>query len=234
MSAADVATLERVIAELELEQLLDAADEMIEDAAARGDGEVLAAAADALERAAQERHADRDSLRVAAARARALQGSLPASAVAEPTGTPRSDERPFGSAPARVEPVADERPPRYAGFWRRFWAFLVDTVLLGLFFGAAASGMPFVLPWILWLAYFTLVEYGTGGRTAGKAALGVEVRSEDGSPAGFGQLLLRTVVLGALLITVVGVLVDAIVAGVDARKRSLHDRAAGTVVLRFR
>jgi uncharacterized RDD family membrane protein YckC len=43
------------------------------------------------------------------------------------------------AAPAAPGSVAAPEPPRYSGFWRRFWSYLLDRLLLGIVF------TPFVL-----------------------------------------------------------------------------------------
>jgi len=38
------------------------------------------------------------------------------------------------AAPAAPGPVVAPVPPRYSGFWRRFWSYLLDRFLLGIVF----------------------------------------------------------------------------------------------------
>jgi uncharacterized RDD family membrane protein YckC len=95
--------------------------------------------------------------------------------------------------------------PPIAGFWRRFAAFLVDGLVLGLIGQAIALpnpdawfqigpygrliGLPIVL------AYFGLLESRVGnGRTLGGRLLGVAVRDRESEPIGIGRSLCRTLV----------------------------------------
>ena len=65
----------------------------------------------------------------------------------------------------------------------------------------------------------------TLGGSAGQLLLGLRVRRVDGHPAvGIGRALVRSVLLGLVVPAVV----------FDADRRGLHDRAAGTVVVRAR
>jgi len=89
---------------------------------------------------------------------------------------------------------------------------------------AVTSGNARFLPLAV-LVLEAAVLTATLGGSAGQLALGLRVRRVDGAPAvGFGRALVRSVLLALVVPAVV----------FDADRRGLHDRAAGTVVVRAR
>jgi len=207
--------------------VLDLVDEAIERAAANEDGETLAALAEELT-ALAERGGEWSRLAIAAARARALAPEAHESAAA---------------VPARSLPTEQPAPPEpretphvvYAGWWRRAAAFVIDWIIVGIALGTIASAnAPGILQALLALAYFAGFHAFSDGATLGKAMLGIAVRIADGRPVGFGRALARVVATWVLWATVVGGLVDAILAATGDRRQSLHDMIAGTVVVRTR
>ena len=109
----------------------------------------------------------------------------------------------------------------------------------------------FLLAFLMALVYFWALE-ATGGATLGKRVLGLRVvRAADQSPAGIWAAGVRTIVfllgpaiftfspsigvVGAALISLVGAALwfaDSLVLATDPQKRSLHDKLAGTIVIR--
>jgi hypothetical protein len=73
-------------------------------------------------------------------------------------------------------------------------------------------------------AAITAVSIAIAGRTVGHAAAGLRVALLDGCRAGFGSAVVRTVLLCLVI--------PPVVYNLDGR--GLHDRAAGTIVLRTR
>lgn len=136
----------------------------------------------------------------------------------------------------------------YGGFWRRFAAHVVDGIVTNLgswmllrfslsfhgvsadeLSGATHQGLSVLSLWIVALPYYTLAHH-LSGRTPGKRIVGVRVvDAASGGLPGLGQSLART--LGYLPSYAVG-MIGFLMAGVDSRKRALHDRLAGTVVVR--
>jgi uncharacterized RDD family membrane protein YckC len=137
---------------------------------------------------------------------------------------------------------------RYAGFWRRAAAVVVDLLIV--------VG-PFAL--LLWLlpdrerldlaavAALVLVAYQLGvlawsGDTWGKRLLRAHVVEDDGRPIGRGRVSAREGVAKVLEATALLVPVVLGVPGLlallwclfDDRRRTLHDRMAGTVCVRGR
>jgi uncharacterized RDD family membrane protein YckC len=120
-------------------------------------------------------------------------------------------------------------PPRYAGFWIRFAAYILDGfVLFGLFL------VCLVLIIVGWIAMpFVLIGYmpytwWKRGATFGQSALGLRVvREVDGGPIDGGTAVLRLVGWFVSSFFYLGF----IWAAFEPRKRGWHDMIAGTVVI---
>jgi uncharacterized RDD family membrane protein YckC len=162
----------------------------------------------------------------------------PENATAEVQATPKATTPPV----SRDEAVA----VAYGGFWLRTGAFLSDWLLLGMGFGlldfaiaGVASGDGAGWLWTalvigLTLAYFAGMHATAGGATIGEMVCKVAVRRRDGSRVDLVQAVARAITTALLWVTVVLGLIDAIMLGTDRKKRSLHDRIAGTTVVRTR
>lgn len=146
----------------------------------------------------------------------------------------------------------------YGGFWRRFYAFMIDEILLtmigwvlfliggaALGLGLSQSGMPpddemfmglslrYILLYqcltaFLNLAYFTYF-HGTIGQTLGKKIMGLKVMQETGESLRPGLAFLRWV---GYLINAVCLNLGFIWVAFDGRKQGWHDKIAATVVIR--
>ncbi len=121
------------------------------------------------------------------------------------------------------------------GFWNRFFASLLDSLLLGLPVTIIAVQIwdvdqyatdifnilyPIILP-ILWTGY-----------TVGKRIIGIRIVKVNGDDVTILTMLLR-VILGNLIYTLtfgVGVIVSAFMIGLRHDNRSIHDFIAGTYV----
>lgn len=132
--------------------------------------------------------------------------------------------------------------PRYAGFWLRFAAYVIDIVLLSIVEAVLAIGVLVMVPHdtralanvlpvssaIAW-AYFAVFESSPLRATVGKYALGLYVSDLRGDPIGFGRATAR---YWLKLVSNLTLLVGWIMAGFTPRKQALHDMLAGTLVLR--
>jgi uncharacterized RDD family membrane protein YckC len=202
-----------------VEEMLDEVDAELERARAARDRDALERLAARLESAAEELGDEGRGLIVAAARARA---ALPA----EPP-------------PIQEDvPVVPAAPPAlaYAGWGRRVTAFVVDWIVVWIAYGvltAAVGGRGLAPILLVPLAYFTVL-HGTTGRTLGKLLLGTAVRREDGAPVETGTAFVRVLAQGILIVIPLGFFVDSLWPLWDARRQSLHDKAARTVVVRVR
>ncbi len=129
---------------------------------------------------------------------------------------------------------------RYAGFWIRFAAIVVDSLILMPFI---LAGFFFVMPkafasadanLLINLAFSALgIAYkiffiGKFGATPGKMVAGIKVIRPDGSAPGFGLAAGRAF---AEIISGIILYVGYIMAAFDDEKRSLHDRICNTRVV---
>ena len=241
-------TLEDVEAALALQlspadTILDLADEVIDRAAASGDRATLARLAAGLEAAARTRD-DARGFVIAAQRASvaaAALGGLPrrAPAVERTSPTPVSDASSTGVVDTRTRAAAlPAEAVRYAGWWARVLAFLVDWFALSTVFFVVpsdASGGVWLLALLCFpVGYFALFHAYNKGRTIGKALFGIAVRLDDGKQVDLSRAFARALVQGLLWVTVIGGIVDSLAPLGDRRNRALHDRAAGTIVVRAR
>lgn len=135
----------------------------------------------------------------------------------------------------------------FAGFWVRFGAYLIDSVVLLIVYGLL--GVPTallvrgweggevavaVLGWyiavlLLTVAYFTYFESSDAQATPGKRAVGIFVTDQDGNRItgyrAFGRYWARAL---SFLVLYLGVLLI----GFTDQKEGLHDILAGTRVYR--
>jgi uncharacterized RDD family membrane protein YckC len=111
-------------------------------------------------------------------------------------------------------------PGSVAGFGRRLGAIFVDwlpcSILAWLF-----TTNPDLSALVLF-ALLTVGAVAAFGRTPGHAAFGLRVAMVDGSRAGFGPAVIRTVLICLAIPPLL----------INADRRGLHDRAAGTIILR--
>jgi uncharacterized RDD family membrane protein YckC len=145
---------------------------------------------------------------------------------------------------------------RYAGFWIRFVAVIIDAVILtvaeliidiplalvvgagsaGVVTGGSISSLPAILAaqGVLTLINLALgVAYevyfiSSRGATLGKMALGLKVIRADGGPVSVGVAFGRyfAKILSGLILGI-----GYIIAGFDDEKRALHDRICETRVI---
>jgi uncharacterized RDD family membrane protein YckC len=136
---------------------------------------------------------------------------------------------------------------RFAGFWWRVLAALIDSVALmvaggilsaaiGLALGARDFGAETVEGTVSFLSffwqwlYFALFESSAMRATPGKAACGLIVVGIDGSRISFGRATGRYF---AKIISALILMIGFLMAGWTRRKQALHDMIAGTLVLKL-
>ncbi|HSL47261.1 MAG TPA: RDD family protein [Anaerolineales bacterium] len=101
-----------------------------------------------------------------------------------------------------INPEAVFTFPPIAGFWRRFFAWLIDSLLLGVigqviavvfssfFFSIGPYGRPIGLLFII--PYFGILNSKIGGgQTIGKRLLKIAVRNKNNEPIELGRSLIR-------------------------------------------
>jgi uncharacterized RDD family membrane protein YckC len=138
-----------------------------------------------------------------------------------------------------------------AGFWIRFVASMIDGLILGAvqfiiglvlgFAGGSASdfdmGGAFVMLAITWLCSMVVsITYyvfftGYNGQTPGKMALRIQVVRTDGTPMNYGRAFLREI-LGKFVSALI-LCIGYLMAAFDRDKQALHDRIAGTYVIKL-
>jgi uncharacterized RDD family membrane protein YckC len=155
-----------------------------------------------------------------------------------------------------IQPTIQSRTFSYAGFWKRFLAYILDQIILsvlGIFivvpflamigiglwnqdFDPSAEFIVYLIGTYLmmiltiligeWL-YFALME-SMKGATLGKMALGIIVTDMNGNKITFGRASGRYF---AKIISSLTLGVGYIIAGFTQQKQALHDIIAGCLVI---
>jgi uncharacterized RDD family membrane protein YckC len=139
---------------------------------------------------------------------------------------------------------------RYAGFWVRFVAKIIDNIIvsvIGMLFYAAAIFMFFLdenmlmsplrmvavmFVYVLQISFsiaYTTFFVGKYGATPGKMALSLTVVNPDGSKVSYMKAFGR---FFAEIISGITLLIGYIIAAFDSEKRALHDRICSTRVIK--
>jgi uncharacterized RDD family membrane protein YckC len=133
----------------------------------------------------------------------------------------------------------------YAGFWIRFGAALIDLVVITIVFGVPLTLIygeeylvgdqfyhgfwdlmfNYILPFVATI-WFWLRFFGTPGKMALRLKI---VDANTGSKLSLGQAIGRYF---AYIVAAIPLLLGYIWVGIDKRKQGLHDKLAGTVVIR--
>lgn len=142
----------------------------------------------------------------------------------------------FPQAPVLKSDVA------YAGFWRRFLAYLIDATFLFGVQSLIALGVLMVTPYDLQSllniapvsalvggAYFVVMESSPARGTLGKMALNLYVGDLNGDPVSFRRALVRNLlkIVSSLMLGF-----GFVAAAFSPKKQGVHDLLAGTLVLR--
>ena len=134
--------------------------------------------------------------------------------------------------------------PRYAGFWLRTWASVIDTVLLAipilpllhaiygrgywdsasLIQGPADFLLNFVLPAVV-VVWFWMAKEATPGKMAIGARI---VDAATGGKCSAKQLVVRYI---GYYVALIPLFLGFLWVGWDKRKQGWHDKMAGTVVV---
>jgi len=179
--------------------------------------------------------------------------------IVAPGAPPAPPEVPPGAPPAAWDPAPPARSPGapyglsgrapvYAGFWIRFLANLIDSLIygvplgiltFGVIGGAAFSGSvdnnqlngisSFMdLVWfVVGFGYF--VYFWSAGATLGMRFLGLRVVDANSMQTiGLGQAMLRFL---GYLVSLAVCYIGLIWAAFDGRKQGWHDKIAGTLVV---
>lgn len=135
----------------------------------------------------------------------------------------------------------------YAGFWRRVVAYLIDSIiwaavlwpLTGFAMAIAETEQEIakaavVATLLLLVMLAILVAYYPAfwawrGQTPGKMAMGIKLIRTDGSPITVGTAFLRYL---SYSVSAAILYIGFIMIIFDSRKQGLHDKIAGTYVVR--
>lgn len=171
---------------------------------------------------------------------------------------PATETVPVAVAPVPTSPPATKLPavapvaanaallPK-AGFWIRFVAVLIDSVLVttvqaifGFALGMVGSGLEtqelllgsvsFMFGSVVSVAYYVFFT-GYCGQTPGKMALRIKVIRSDGSDISYGRAFLREAV--GKFISALILFIGYLMAAFDSQKQGLHDRMADTYVIKL-
>jgi uncharacterized RDD family membrane protein YckC len=155
---------------------------------------------------------------------------------------PRHQEETVFDVESSLAPEPVDQP---AGFFRRFFALLIDWLFLSIIgdivfmsyqlgFGKKGSAMNIDvvmgLSTILAILYFTLL-IGDGGQTFGKKIFRIRVIQTNGMSVSYGKALARS--LGYILSFFLGTLLGFLWALWDRKNQTWHDKIAGTIVVKI-
>ncbi|MEO0072905.1 MAG: RDD family protein [candidate division WOR-3 bacterium] len=123
---------------------------------------------------------------------------------------------------------------RYAGFWLRLVAYLLDTLVLVIPVGILSALLSFPFPRLMlaaiinWL-YFSLMESSKLQATLGKLALGLTVTDINGNRISFARATARHF---AKIISGLTIFIGFILAGFTPKRQALHDIIADCLVIK--
>ena len=152
---------------------------------------------------------------------------LGATVVATVQHLSKENERPAGDIPAvpsdALGATGEAALPR-VGFWKRFFATLLDAVLIGATVGIVTKGLLFPPAWFL----YHVVMWWWKGTTIGGIVFGLKIVREDGRPVTLAVAFVRSL---ASLFSLIALGLGFFWAGWSREKRAWHDRIAGTLVV---
>lgn len=130
---------------------------------------------------------------------------------------------------SHVETTADVNPVReYASVWRRLIAFCLDGLILLVPLAVFGHALPVVGGLVVWFFYGPILESSAVRATLGKYLMGLQVVDLSGKRITFKAALIRNLVK---IISTAFLFIGCIIAFFSARKQSLHDLLADTVVV---
>lgn len=137
-------------------------------------------------------------------------------------------------------PTGTERRLKYAGFWIRVAAAIIDSIIMYVVFFAVAflfmdglssmAGLNITFQLIAAVAgilYFAGMESSSRQATLGKMAVGIKVGNPNGEQLSFANALGRYF---SKIISAIILYIGFMMVGWDSKKQGLHDKIAGTYV----
>ncbi len=147
------------------------------------------------------------------------------------TAQPAPQGNPLPQAPAS----ASATQTRYAGFWIRFAARLIDGLIVGAIGAVLFIALSMVEPvlgntfaFIASFIYYIAMHGSSWQATVGKKVLGIRVIRADGSDVSYGRATGRSF---AELISYLVFMIGYIMAAFTDQKKSLHDIICDTRVV---
>lgn len=142
-----------------------------------------------------------------------------------------------------LSPTTQPQVPQigYAGFWMRYLAFNLDSLITSIIITlplnivvavvGASTGFKVVMFLLQIVLIYTYFIYLTNKNqaTIGKKLLGLRVVSEGGAPLSLGKIILRETV--GKFISMVILFIGYLMVAFTSKKQGLHDKIAGSVVL---
>ena len=125
--------------------------------------------------------------------------------------------------------MSSPQSANYAGFWIRFVAMLIDTIIvmipsMVLIFAELPSLIGLVLGLAYWI-YFPSSEYMA---TPGKMAVGLIITDEHGDRIGAGTAAVRYI---CYIISAIPLYIGFFIIGFTEKRMGLHDMIARTRVV---
>lgn len=124
-----------------------------------------------------------------------------------------------------------------AGFWERFFAGILDALIVGLPIAILAYYITGkfdddVISVPVNLVYSLVLPAVWNGYTIGKRMMQIRIAKVNGDKLGFGTMFMRTIVSGLVyaLTLGIGIIVSAFMVAMREDKRAIHDFIAGTYV----
>ena len=123
---------------------------------------------------------------------------------------------------------------KVAGFWIRFLASFIDGIILFIIGWIIAwvigiSQVGTYINWLICIAY-TIGFWTWRGQTPGKMIVGIKIIKTDESPIGFATAILRYI--GYVISTII-LFIGYFMIAWDSKKQGLHDKIAGTYVIKL-
>ena len=115
---------------------------------------------------------------------------------------------------------------RYAGFWWRVLAGLIDNIILAIISLALSfMGLPFIGFFIYWL-YFVILQSSEKRSTLGMRVCDIKIHDEHFNKLGFWRLTGRYFATG---LSAMILFIGFFMIGFTKRKQGLHDLVARTI-----
>lgn len=119
---------------------------------------------------------------------------------------------------------------KYAGFWRRFAAALIDGLIIGVIPGMVFKGNGNIISFLLGLGY-SVWMLSTYSATVGMMILKIKITKESGGKLTYKDAVLRYF---ASILSAVVLLIGYLWMLWDPKKQTWHDKLAKTVVVTLR